>query len=144
MLLVLDGLALLDLLLGLLLASAAKGLAVVGLVPLTEGGGVDLDDGGAGQGVGADQLVVGRVEGDTDDADLAGDALAAPGEVAGVETETTELAVPTTGADEVDALGADSGGGGLTALLESSVCVSGTCVLERHSLRSGYAYLFLR
>lgn len=144
MLLVLDGLALLDLLLGLLLASAAKGLAVVGLVPLTEGGGVDLDDGGAGQGVGADQLVVGRVEGDTDDADLAGDALAAPGEVAGVETETTELAVTTTGADEVDALGADSGGGGLTALLESSVCVSGTCVLERHSLRSGYAYLFLR
>lgn len=145
MLLGLDGLAGLDdLLLGLGLASAAKGLAVVGLVPLAEGGGVDLDHGGAGQGVGADELVVGGVEGDTDNADLAGDTLAAPGEVAGFETETTELAVTTTGADKVDALGADSGVGGLTALLEGSVCVSGTCVLERHSLRSGYAYLFLR
>ena len=145
MLLALNGLAGLDnLLLGLGLASAAKGLAVVGLVPLAEGGGVDLDHGGAGQGVGADELVVGGVEGDTDDADLAGDTLAAPGEVAGFETETTELAVTTTGADKVDALGTDSGVGGLTALLEGSVCVSGTCVLEWHSLRSGYAYLFLR
>jgi hypothetical protein len=127
-LLALNGLADLDILLGLGLASAAKGLTVVGLVPLTEGGGIDLDDGGAGQSVGADELVVGRVEGDTDDADLAGDTLAAPG--AGFETETTELAVTTTGADEVDTLGADSGVGGLTALLESSVCWSGTCVLE--------------
>ena len=63
-LLLLDRLALLDLLGGLallLLATAADGLAVVGLVPLTEGRGVDLDDGGLGQGVGADKLVVGRV-----------------------------------------------------------------------------------
>ena len=116
----------------------------MGLVPLPEGSGIDLNNGGAGQGVGTDELVVGGVEGDTDDADLAGDTLAAPGEVAGFETETTELAVTTTGADKVDALGTDSGVGGLTALLEGSVCVSGTCVLEWHSLRSGYAYLFLR
>ena len=60
-LLLLDRLALLGLLDGLallLLAAAADGLAVVGLVPLTEGGSVDLDDGGLGQGVGADKLVV--------------------------------------------------------------------------------------
>jgi hypothetical protein len=63
-LLLLDRLALLDLLDDLallLLATTAKGLAVVSLVPLTERRSVDLDDGGLGQGVGADKLVVGRV-----------------------------------------------------------------------------------
>jgi hypothetical protein len=63
-LLLLDRLALLDLLEGLALldlATAADRLAVVGLVPLTEGRSVDLDDGGLGQGVGADKLVVGGV-----------------------------------------------------------------------------------
>jgi hypothetical protein len=118
-----DALALLDLLLGgatggLLLPATADGLAVVGLVPLTEGRGVDLDDGGLGQGVGADQLVVGRVEGDGDDADLAGDALATPSKVARVEAQGAELAVAAAGADEMDALGADTGIGGLAALLE--------------------------
>lgn len=45
------------------------------LVPLSEGGGVDLDDSGAGQGVGADKLVVGRVVDDTNNTGLLGDAL---------------------------------------------------------------------
>lgn len=121
LLLLLDRLALLDLLgLGaLLLATAADGLAVVGLVPLAERSGIDLDNGGLGEGVGADQLVVGRVVGDGDDAGLAGDTLRAPGEVARVETEGTELAVAATGADEVDTLGTDTGVGSLAALLES-------------------------
>lgn len=60
-LLLLHALALLHLLalLGLLsLPSAAKRLAVVGLVPLTEWRSVDLDNGGLGEGVGADKLVV--------------------------------------------------------------------------------------
>ena len=56
----------------LLLPSATDGGAVVGLVPRAERSGIDLDDGRAGEGVGADELVVGRVEGDGDDADLAG------------------------------------------------------------------------
>jgi hypothetical protein len=63
-LLLLDRLALLDLLNGLallLLATTAERLAVVSLVPLTERRSVDLDDSGLGQGVGADKLVVGRV-----------------------------------------------------------------------------------
>lgn len=63
-LLLLDGLGLLGFLNGLtllLLASAAEGLAIVSLVPLTERSGIDLDDGGLGQGVGTDELVVGRV-----------------------------------------------------------------------------------
>jgi hypothetical protein len=128
-LLLLDRVALLGLLGGLLalglllalLAPAAEGLAVVGLVPLAEGGGVDLDDGGLGQGVGADQLVVGRVVGDDDDARLAGAALGGPGEVAGVEAQGAVLVVAAAGADDVDPLGADTGVGGLAAQLESAL-----------------------
>lgn len=122
LLLALHRLALLgDLLLLGGLASAAKGGTVVRLVPLTERRGIDLHDGGLGEGVGSDQLVVGRVESDGDDADLAGDALGTPREVTGVEAQGAELAVSATGADEVDALGSDTGVGGLTTLLESSV-----------------------
>lgn len=106
---------------GLSLATAADTLAVVGLVPLTERSSVNLDNGGLGQGVGTDQLVVGGVERDTDDTGLAGNALGAPGEVTGLETEGTVLLVTTTGADQVDALGTDTGVGGLATLLESSV-----------------------
>ena len=79
--LLLDGLGLLlwlNDLTSLLLAAAAEGGAVVGLVPLAEWNGIDLDDGGAGEGVGADKLVVGRVESDGDDANLAGNALRSP------------------------------------------------------------------
>lgn len=123
-LLLLNSLALLDLLLlGALgtLALAAETLTVVGLVPLTERSGVDLDDGGLGQGVCADKLVVGRVVGDGDDTGLAGAALGSPGEVTGVETEGTVLVVTATGADGVDALGADTGVGSLAAGLESAL-----------------------
>jgi hypothetical protein len=124
-LLLLDRAALLDnLLLGLallLLASSADGLAVVGLVPLAEGGSIDLDDGGLGQGVGADQLVVGGVVGDGDDTGLAGAALRGPGEVARVETQGTVLVVAAAGADGMDSLGADTGVGLLAAGLESAL-----------------------
>jgi hypothetical protein len=61
------------------------------------------------------------MEGDGDDADLAGDTLRTPGEVAGVETEGTELAVTTTGADKMDTLGANTGVGWLTAGFESAL-----------------------
>jgi hypothetical protein len=123
-LLSLDGLALLDLLESLallLLATAAEGLAVVGLVPLTEGRSVDLDNGGLGQGVRADKLVVRRVVGHHNDTGLAGASLRGPGEVARVETERTVLVVTAAGADGVDALGTDTGVRRLTARLEGSL-----------------------
>jgi hypothetical protein len=104
-----------------LLASAANALAVVRLVPLTEGGGIDLDDGAAGQGVGSDQLVVGRVVCDGDDTGLAGAALGAPGEVARVETQGTVLVVTAAGADSVNTLGANTGVGTLATGFESAL-----------------------
>lgn len=123
-LLSLDRLALLHLLgvLALsLLASAADGLAIVGLVPLTEGGSIDLDNGATGKGVGADQLVVGRVVGDGDDTGLAGAALGGPGEVTGFETEGTVLVVAAAGADGMNTLGADTGVGTLATSFESAL-----------------------
>jgi len=142
-LLLLNRLGALDLLLDdtlSLLASAADGLAVVGLVPLTEGGGVDLDDGGAGQGVGADQLVVGGVVGDGDDTGLAGAALGGPGKVTGLETEGTVLVVAAAGADGVDTLGADTGASTLAASLESALLpVVGTLGTGGGALVTGVA-----
>lgn len=91
----------------------------MGLEPLSEGGGVDLDDGGLGEGVGTDELVVGRVVDDTDHTGLLGDALRSPREVAGIETQSTELAVAAAGADKMDTLGANTGVGRLATLLES-------------------------
>lgn len=91
----------------------------MGLVPLSKWGGIDLNDGGAGQGVGTDKLVVGGVVDDTDDTGLLGDALRAPGEIAGLETQSTELAVSAAGADKMNTLRANTGIGGLAALLES-------------------------
>lgn len=126
MVLLLDGLALLgvrlgDLSTGLLLTSATELLSVVGLVPLTERSGIDLDDGGAGEGVGSDQLVVGRMESDNDHTNLAGDTFRSPGEVAGFETKGTELAVATTGTDKMDSLCSDTGVGLLSAGFESAL-----------------------
>lgn len=80
--LLLDGLGLLlwlsDLLAGLLLTSASEVGTVVSLVPLTEWGSIDLDDSGAGEGVGTDQLVVGWMESDNNHTDLAGNTFRSP------------------------------------------------------------------
>jgi len=43
------------------LALLGDRLGVVGLIPLPEGGGIDLDDGALDEGVGSDELVVGGV-----------------------------------------------------------------------------------
>ena len=90
------------------------------LVPLSKRRGVDLYDGGFRESVCTDKFIVRRMIGYRDDTHFPGYAFGAPGEVAGVETEGTVFGVAATGADEMDALGADSGVGWLTALLECS------------------------
>jgi len=80
-----------------------------------------LDNGGFGEGVGADKFVVGRMERDDDDTDFASDAFRAPGEVAGFETEGAVFRVSTSGADKMDSLGSDTGVGWLATFLEGSL-----------------------
>lgn len=121
-LLLLDRLALLDLLLGTLgLPSATDGLTVMCFKPLPEGCSVDLDDGGSRESVGSDQFVVGRVIGDRNDTDFASDALGSPGEVAAVETKGAELPVAAASPHKRNALPSDSGVGRLSSFLEGSV-----------------------
>ena len=73
------------------------------------------------------------MEGDRDDADFSGNAFGAPAEVPGVEAEGTVFVVATAGADDVDAFGADTGVGMLTAFFKcsgrrSAMAVSRSCV----------------
>ena len=63
------------------------------------------------------------MKGHADDTDFAGYSFRAPGEIATFEAEAPVLSVTTTGADEVDTLGADSCVGWLAALLKGSVCL---------------------
>jgi len=97
------------------------GLGVVGFVPLTEGGGIDLDDSALDESVRSDQLVVRGVIDDTDDTSLTSDMLRGPGKVPRLETEGTELFVTAARADGVDTLGTELGESRLTAELELSL-----------------------
>lgn len=124
MLLSLNTLTLLHLLLllaPLLLPPTPQTLTIVRLIPLPKRRSIDLHDGSLGQSIRTHELVIRRMEDDTDDTDFTRDALAAPGEVAGIETQGAEFAVAAACADEMDALGADTGVGRLTAFLEGSV-----------------------
>jgi len=104
-----------------LLSPTSNVRAVVRLVPSPEWCSVDLNDSGAGEGVCANEFVVGRVVCYDDDSDLASDALAAPGEVASFETQGAVFSIAATGADEMNALGSDTGVGWLTTFLEGSL-----------------------
>lgn len=96
----------------------AQVLTIMGLVPLAERGGVNLDDGRLDQGLGADQLVVGGVVDNVHDTGLAGHGLATPREGAGLKAHGALLDVATAAANSVDALGAQLGVGGLATQLE--------------------------
>lgn len=111
----------------------------MGLIPLTEGGSIDLDDSTLHEGVGTDELVVRRIVDlietlslscalpmiprthNSENPGLACRVLAGPGEVTSLQTKGTELQVSSTDTDGVDALGAELGVGGLAAELELSL-----------------------
>lgn len=115
------GLLLLGLLGSLGTLTLTKSLTVVGLVPLTEGSGINLNDGRLDKSLGTDELVVAGIVDNINDTGLAADGLASPGEVARVKTEGTLLDVTTTDADGVDTLGTELGVGCLTAEIELSL-----------------------
>lgn len=115
------GLLLLGLLGSLGALALAKGLTVVGLVPLTEGSGINLDDGRLDKGLGTDKLVVAGIVDNIDDTGLAANSFASPGEVARVKTQGTLLDVTTTDTDGVDTLGTELGVGSLTTEIELSL-----------------------
>jgi hypothetical protein len=69
---------------------------------------------------------------DSNHASLLGDTLRTPRVVAGVETESAELAVAATGADKMDTLAANTSIGGLATLLESpKAMLDMTCRSDR-------------
>ena len=93
-------------------------LAVVLHVPGTEGGSVNLHNARLHKGLGAHQLVVGRVVADVEDTSLVGGVLRAPGKVTGVEAESAELHVATTAAHGANvSMGRELGVGRLAAEL---------------------------
>ena len=80
-------------------------------VPLSEGGGVDLNNCVLSQSLGTNKLRVGRVVNSVQDTGLVSDMLSGPDEVTGIESDGAELAVSTTSSDQVDSLGTDLGVG---------------------------------
>ncbi len=85
-------------------ALLTQNLTVMRFVPLTEGSGIDLDNGALDKGLGTNEFVVGGVVDDVDDAGFAGNGFGAPAEGTGIQTESTEFGVASAGADGVDAL----------------------------------------
>lgn len=89
-------------------------------VPLSEWGSIDLNYCGSGKGIGTDEFVVGRVEGDDDDTDFASNSLRSPREIASFESKCTIFCVAASSADKMDALISDSSICGLATLFERS------------------------
>lgn len=128
----------------------------MGLVPLPEWGGIDLDDSVLDEGVRTNKFVVGRVVDldppkvnrwyffawlltyNRDDSGLAGGVLRSPCEVAGLKAKGTVLHVSTTGADRVNAFSTKLGAGGLATELEFSLlAVVGTLSTGLRALVAG-------
>jgi hypothetical protein len=117
----------------------------VSLVPLTEGSSIDFDDSTLDQGLGSEQLVVGRVVNLTrvkaaqlgstskrvqhdlatthnvDNPGLPGDVLGTPSKVTRIQSHGSVLGVSSPNTDLVNPLGSQLGHGGLTTQLKLSL-----------------------
>jgi len=114
--------------------------AVMALVPVLEGVGVDQHDGTLDEGLGAHQFVVGGIVGDVQHADLSGADLGTPGKVSGVQSKGAELFVAATRPYLVDARFADLGHGRRTSHLELALlAVLGTTATRFATLVASFA-----
>jgi len=92
----------------------AERRGVMRLVPLTERGGVDGNDGVLDESLGSHELVVAGVVYGVDDTRLASNRLRSPREVSGVQPKSSSLDVATPDSDQMDAVTADFGHRGRT------------------------------
>jgi len=114
--------------------------SVVRLVPGLEGVGVDQDDGALDEGLGTDQLVIGRVVHDVEDTDLAGADLGTPRKVTGIESQGPELGVSSSAPNLVDAGFADLGHGrGASQIVLSLLAKLGTASSGLPALVSSFS-----
>ena len=89
-------------------------------IPLPKRSSIDLNNGRFGEGVCADELVVGGMVRDNDNTDFARYTFGAPGEVTRVQTESAIFLVAAASADEMDAFSADTSICWLATFLEGS------------------------
>jgi len=117
----------LGLLLGRLLL-LADGNTIELLVPLTEGRSIDLDDTVLHEGVGTDQLVVGRIVNDREDTGLAGGDFRAPAKISRVKSQSSILEVSSTATHHANSLRANAGHGGGAAELKLTLLADGNAL----------------
>jgi len=127
----LDGVASLDTLTGLIrfFKLLLVELDVVLLeVPLSEGSGIDQDNGVLNESLGSDELVVGSVVNDIENTGLASHGLGTPGEVSVVVSQGTTLDVSTAAAHVDALLGSKLGHSGHSTHFELSLFL-----VDRHA-----------
>lgn len=101
-------------------------------VPLSEGSGIDHDNGVLDEGLGTDELVVGSVVGAVKHASLGSHGLGAPGEVAVVASQSAALDVTSAATDIDDLLCAELSHGRHPTHFELSLFL-----VDRHTAARG-------
>ena len=91
------------------------------LVPLSEGGAIDGDDGALDESLRSHKLVVRRVVDNVDDSALSGSGLGSPREGSLVESKGSVLDVSTSSSDVVNSLRLELGHGRGAGLKERSL-----------------------